>query len=100
MNNIKEYYISYIIVLILLTHSSYGQSDINSSEFIDSLTNRSYSYLVKEENSLKYYQVLERFDLIFVAHDNMQNLSFVIPGFYTHVLMYLGKDSNGSAYAL
>lgn len=46
--------------------------------------------------------------MIFVGHDineslrddNLLNLSYAIPGKYTHVLSYVGKDAHGFAYAV
>ncbi len=66
-----------------------------------------YYFPAKKPNSSDInYQALKRFDLIFVGHDinnsseKFKNLSALIPGVYTHVLMYIGKDRDGFAYAI
>jgi len=54
------------------------------------------------------YQPLKRFDFIFVGYDlnlerneaGVRDLVLSIPGTYTHMLAYLGKDSDGYAYAV
>ena len=50
-------------------------------------------------------QPLKQFDFIFVGHDRGtaeegQNVTDIIPGTYTHMLMYIGKDSDGLAYGI
>ena len=82
--------------------------DIVHYNRIELLKNEPYyfpSNLPGDENIV--FQPLKRFDLIFVGHyqiniddDMTQIVSMLIPGLYTHVLMYLGKDSDGYAYAV
>ena len=80
----------------------------NSS--IEKLKNEIYYFPAKKtSSSVVVYQPLEQFDLIFTGHDVntsiknfdlYQNTSALIPGKYTHTMMYMGKDSNGYAYAV
>ena len=53
----------------------------------------------EEETS---YLPLRRFDLIFTGYNAGANSSYerVIPGTYTHMLAYIGKDANGFAYGI
>ncbi len=101
----------FIVILLLVgcnsdsndTSSLVTQDDIVKSYAIDRLINETYYFPAKNQsNSLPTYQPLERFDLIFVGHDfnsNASLLAHAIPGHYTHILTYLGKDSQGFAYA-
>jgi len=102
----------FIIVLFLVgcnsdsdgTSSLVTQDDIVKSYAIDRLVNETYYFPAKKQShSLPVYQPLERFDLIFVGHDfnsSASLLAYAIPGHYTHILTYLGKDSQGFAYAV
>ena len=86
------------------TSSLVTQDDIIKSYAIDRLINETYYFPAKKQSHLTTaYQPLERFDLIFVGHDfnsSASLLAHAIPGHYTHVLAYLGKDSEGFAYAV
>ena len=86
------------------------QDDIVKSFEIEYLVDDTYYFPAHNTSgaSLKY-QPLKRFDLIFVGHDiqNQENtgnmtsvISSAIPGYYTHVPSYIGKDSDGFAYAV
>lgn len=80
------------------------QDDIEKSFAIDRLLNETYYFPAKKQGSREViYQPLERFDLIFAGHDLNSSSSFLAyatPGLYTHILAYLGKDSQGFAYAV
>jgi len=83
-----------------------SQNDIVKSFAIEYLADDTYYFpaLRTSEASVKY-QPLKRFDLIFVGHDiqdqeNTIDIASSIPGYYTHVLSYIGKDSDGFAYAV
>jgi len=82
--------------------------DIIYNHRIDLLKNEPYYFPSNLPGSETIVSLpLKRFDLIFVGHyqldpenDLTQIVSMLIPGLYTHVLMYLGKDSDGYAYAV
>jgi len=85
------------------------QDKITKSFSIDILEDEVYYFPAKKfqtENIL--YQPLRQFDLIFTAYDtnssktsyNSHLISQAIPGDYTHMLMYIGKDSQGFAYGV
>ena len=90
--------------------SRFTENNIFQTFAIEKLKNETYYFPAKKfKNSDVLYQPIERFDLIFVGHDvNMstsdfdkfQNASALVPGRYTHVLTYIGKDVNGFAYAV
>ncbi len=77
---------------------------------IEKLKNDTYYFPAKKfSDSTLVYQPLKQFDFIFTGHDvNLsekhfdiyENTSALVPGRYTHILMYIGKDSRGFAYAL
>ncbi len=101
---------SFTILFFLFTgcyhKTEIPKKDIFSLENIH-LNDEIYYFSAKKEyNSNTEYQPLKRFDLIFVGHnpkispEKFKNLSALIPGKYTHVLMYIGKDKNGFAYAV
>jgi len=48
------------------------------------------------------YLPMRRFDLIFTGYDTHSGSTYehVIPGTYTHMLAYIGKDANGFAYGI
>lgn len=83
------------------------QQDIINSYAIERLKNETFYFHATEPVSKsRYYQPLKRFDLIFVGHDSAQSgygtldIARSIPGLYTHMLAYIGKDSDGFAYAV
>lgn len=102
------------VFIFLLNYKSYNtapsvtQEDIESLYLIDRLSSEPYYFPAKKPGGIVEYQTLERFDLIFVGYDSSLNdkiedakaLSQGIPGVYSHMLSYLGKDSDGFAYAL
>ncbi len=116
---IKSIVLLFSIIIVTL-FSAYNFNNDNISRFaennilktfsIEKLKNEIYYFPAKKfKNSEVVYQPIERFDLIFVGHDvNMttsdfdrfQNASALVPGRYTHVLAYIGKDANGFAYAV
>lgn len=74
---------------------------------IERLKNETFYFPANNRGSeTVFYQPLQRFDLIFVGHEVHQSdytgvdMARAIPGTYTHVLAYLGKDDNGLAYAM
>ncbi len=80
------------------------QDAIEKSFELERLSDETYYFPARKNISDAYtYQILKRFDMIFVGYEDnssTENLSYLIPGKYTHMLVYLGKDSNGFAYAL
>lgn len=104
----------FISVISLFTSCSTKYTTKSSSEkfVLDSKVFRdtTYYFPAKRPNTTKIrYQPLRRFDLIFVGHNipqkskqlnDIENLAALIPGTYTHVLAYIGKDENGLAYAI
>lgn len=86
------------------------ENNILKTFAIEKLKNEIYYFPAKKfSHSEVVYQPLKRFDLIFVGHDVnssaadfdiLQNTSALVPGRYTHVLAYMGKDANGFAYAV
>ena len=112
--------LSFLMVMLLfaaydLNYSDYRKIDIKTDDTsnsfpIEKLKNKIYNFPAKKtSSSVITYQPLEQFDFIFTGHDvNLsskhfdiyQNAAAVVPGRFTHVLMYIGKDHNGFAYAL
>ncbi len=93
-----------------LTKENVTQEDIVDGYAIDYLSNTPFIFTAIDPDSRAMsYQSLERFDLIFVGYDLYNSSSTnvytdiiarAIPGTYTHMLMYIGKDSEGFAYAV
>lgn len=77
---------------------------INESR-VDLLSDVPYYFpLITNKNLPKKFQILRKWDFIFVggfvdAYQDRGITSRLIPGEYDHVLVYLGKDLNGNAYA-
>jgi hypothetical protein len=82
-----------------------------SAEIIKNLQDTVYHLPAKKNKQAPViYQSLRRFDLIFVGYDierlkkekkwELINMLYLIPGHFTHVLVYLGKDHRGNAYAV
>ena len=85
------------------------QTQVEDFYQIDQLVDDVYYFpSIKPETNEVFYQPLKRFDLIFVGYDlnlehnvsGVKDLVQTIPGTYTHMLAYLGKDSDGYAYAV
>ena len=86
------------------------ENDILKTFAIEKLKNEIYYFPAKKfKDSAVIYQPIEQFDLIFVGHDinistsyfnKFQNAAALVPGRYTHVLAYIGKDAEGFAYAI
>lgn len=85
------------------------QDDISGQNAIEYLSKKTYIFpALDPETRTATFQALERFDIIFVGHDQNPSsleegffdLAISIPGTYTHILTYLGKDSEGFAYAI
>ncbi len=109
---------SFIVIFVFATYNSNSYTSLNefkennilNSYAIEKLKNDIYYFPAKKFSSASVvYQPLEQFDLIFVGHDInissenfdiFQNTSALVPGRYTHVLAYIGKDVNGFAYAV
>ena len=111
---------TYLLILVLLiaglfTFNSHSvvsmdtQSEIVEGLAIEKLSNETYYFpALKPESNVYQYQPLKRFDLIFVGYDlnanhhveGVKDLVLTIPGVYTHMLAYIGKDSEGFAYAV
>ena len=113
MIKIKALFIIFIAILIFAFNSGSGSLDREKNLMvpdINILKNETYYFPSKSFSQRPVaYQPLERFDLIFSGHDvnvnsskydKIQNLSALTPGRYTHVLAYIGKDSDGLAYAV
>ncbi|OQX74853.1 MAG: hypothetical protein B6D59_00890 [Campylobacteraceae bacterium 4484_4] len=101
--------ISWIWLLLLL--AGCGESDKSLTqervvkEYAIELLSQDIFYFPakKESNESVVYQPLQPLDFIFVGHDSNSSesmLANVIPGHYTHMLMYLGKDEEGFAYGV
>ncbi len=103
MDLLKSMYI--LLFLLFLNTNAVGEEH---SIRVENLKDELFYFPAKKSvNSKIIYQPLERFDLIFVGYtvyngtySLKQNVSRVIPGYYIHVLMYVGKDSDGFAYAI
>jgi len=85
------------------------QAQVEDFYQIEQLANEVYYFpSIKPGTHQVLYQPLKRFDLIFVGYDlnlehrvaGVKDLVLTIPGTYTHMLAYLGKDSDGYAYAV
>lgn len=82
------------------------QDDIVHDYKIDLLKDETYYFPANTPNDDKVdTQPLKQFDFIFVGHNpntvqEGQINTDVIPGTYMHMLMYIGKDSNGLAYGI
>lgn len=110
--------ILFFLFIIIMSFSAYyidfnkfTQSTVLNTCIFDKLKNETYYLPVKKfSHSGVVYQPLERFDMIFAGHDinisssdfelTLDNVSALIPGYYTHMLMYIGKDADGFAYAV
>ncbi len=110
---IQKIFLFSSMAILAFAFYSFNGSEKNTSLnscIIDKLKNDIYYFPAKKSSSGDVaYQPLERFDLIFVGHDIdtssklvdiFQNTSALVPGRYTHVLAYIGKDDNGLAYAI
>ncbi len=109
---------TFTIVVLFSAYNFNSDNDINKftgnnifkTFSIEKLKNEIYYFPAKKfKNSAITYQPIKRFDLIFVGHDvnisaqylnRFQNASALVPGRYTHVLTYIGKDNDGYAYAI
>jgi hypothetical protein len=113
--NFHSYSFTFFLLFITLGCSSKNdivlikQDDVLQSFSIELLSSQIYYFPAKKFKESPYvYQPLQKFDLIFVGHDiensstaeDGANISRVIPGYFTHVLSYIGKDSDGFAYAI
>ncbi len=85
------------------------QHDVSSLYAIEYLNDAVYHFpAVYPDTKATVIQELERFDLIFVGYDrdaqsaesDVLRLATIIPGTYTHMLAYIGKDSEGFAYGI
>ncbi|MEA1918905.1 MAG: hypothetical protein U9N52_03610 [Campylobacterota bacterium] len=92
----------YLSILLFMTPLLFA-SDFS----VECLKNETYYFPAKKDATAPLsYQALERFDLIFVGHnvdaaaEGELNLALSIPGYYTHILSYIGKDADGFAYAV
>jgi hypothetical protein len=112
----KYKYLSFLSVLVFIsscssekTPSHVSYDDIVKSYNIQYLIDDTYyfpAHQISDEPIV--YQALKRFDLIFVGHDikstdnksDIDIITSIIPGYWTHVLAYIGKDSDGFAYAV
>lgn len=91
-----------------LADSAVTQYEISTNHEVQLLTNSVYHFpAIDPAARTTTFQALERFDLIFAGHDLDDNsdseqlsLASIIPGTYTHMLAYIGKDSQGFAYGV
>jgi len=82
--------------------------DIIHKYQVDRLKNEIYYFPANTpDNEQVALQPLNQFDFIFVGHsgsddtaEETQLTTDIIPGTYTHMLMYIGKDSDGLAYGI
>ena len=93
----------------IITKENVTQSDIAQMHAIEYLSKSKYVFpAIDPDTKVKSFQYIEPFDIIFVGHDQNPDslkegffdLAVSIPGTYTHILTYLGKDSQGFAYAV
>lgn len=103
-----------LLVLTVFITSSYAvtlQNSTPASESIDLFELRDQTYYFPANYALNDKTVflpLRRWDLIFTGdHINQigdavdrENINYVIPGPFNHVMVYMGKDSKGLAYAI
>ena len=80
------------------------QNLIEKSYRVDLLKNEIYYFPAKKSSDAPtLYLPLKPFDLIFAGHDQNSShalISAAIPGRYTHMLLYIGKDDEGFAYGV
>ena len=83
------------------------QNDILQDYKVELLKDETYYFPANTRHDKKIaIQPLKQFDMIFVGYeddnsdDSNQFISKLIPGTYIHILMYLGKDSDGYAYGI
>ncbi|NND89785.1 MAG: hypothetical protein HKN42_02900 [Granulosicoccus sp.] len=85
------------------------QYEVSTLYAVESLVDSDYHFpAIDPETGATSIQTLERFDLIFVGYDAQTeplegiglNLASFIPGTFTHMLAYIGKDSAGFAYGI
>jgi len=109
-------YLSFLATLLFIFSCSSEKSpiyvsyeDIVKSFNIEYLKDDTYYFPARQTSEEPIvYQPLKRFDLIFVGHDiksedkksDIDIITSIIPGYYTHILSYIGKDSDGFAYAV
>lgn len=81
------------------------QSYLIKTQALERLVDEPFYFTANEPGSTElFYQPLQRFDMIFVGHETLENpyggldIARAIPGVYTHMLIYLGKDADGLAY--
>ena len=103
-----------ILLITGLIRSSYAvtlQNSTPTSENIDLYELKDQTYYFPANYTLNDKTVflpLRRWDLIFTGdHINQiddtvdrENINYVIPGPFNHVMVYMGKDSKGLAYAI
>jgi len=90
--------------LLFLIGCNGGEQGSVTFDIAKKTKNEIYYFPAKQYgSSIVVYQPLKRFDLIFTGYDlnsSSKHVSTVVPGKYTHVLSYIGKDTNGFAYAV
>ncbi len=82
--------------------------DIIHKYQVDRLKNEVYLFPANTPDNEKVeLQALKQFDFIFTGHastgttdEETRLTTDIIPGTYTHMLMYIGKDSDGLAYGI
>jgi len=98
-----------IVIAACSSDKGITQDEIIKSYAINLLKDETYYFPARKfQTDDIVYQPLKRFDIIFTAYDvnsskttqNSRLISQVIPGDYTHMLMYIGKDSEGFAYGV
>ena len=89
------------------TEKKVTYDDIVHKYQIDRLQNEVYLFPANTPDNEKVaIQPLKQFDMIFVGYESGNNnssnrfISELIPGTYIHMLMYIGKDSDGYAYGI
>ena len=100
-----------LIVFITSSHAVTLQNSAPTSENVDLYELKDQTYYFPANYALNDKTVflpLQRWDLIFTGdHINQiddtvdrENINYVIPGPFNHVMVYMGKDSKGLAYAI
>ncbi len=85
-------------------HAPLTQSDIEKNYQIEHLRPDTYYFPAKKHSEdAATYLPLKPFDMLFTGHNlhgNQTPASYGIPGRYTHMLLYIGKDDEGFAYGV
>jgi len=105
-------FITIFLSLLVLIGCGSSEREVSLSDQIlkeyklELLRDDIYYFPSKQEEGSIVYQSLKKWDLIFasknLSDENSADFDYdrLIPGKFTHVLMYMGKDDEGMAYAV